>query len=311
VTDLNIDEQLPELSLIIPAYNEEAAIGDIVRRAEAVLSRCSSSWEVIVVSDCSTDGTAGVAAKAGARVICHPTNKGYGNALKSGISAARYTTVAIIDADGSYPPEELLLLAPFASRFDMVVGQRVGSHFSGGPFKRMGRWLQLFLVEFTTGTKVPDVNSGLRIFPRDTALNFFDTLCGGFSFTTSITLAMLMLGYTIKFVPVVYEARIGKSHVRYYRDTMRSLQIITHAILKYNPIKAFLTLSFVPLAGTCLSGLLSLTSLSLGHAVSAMWFGLVAVICLMTALIIFALGFVATTFFVARPSQVLPDRRNS
>jgi hypothetical protein len=218
--------------------------------------------------------------------------------------------VAIIDADGSYPPEDLRLLTPFASRFDMVVGQRSGYHFSGGPFKRAGRWLQLFLVEFTTGTKVPDVNSGLRIFPRDIALNFFDTLCGGFSFTTSITLAMLMLGYTIKFVPVTYEARIGKSHVRYYRDTLRSLQIITQAILKYNPIKAFMTLSFVPLAGMALTSALSLSALLLQHTVIAMWLGLIAVLFLMTALIIFALGLVATTVFTARPAHVLPEKRS-
>jgi len=310
VTELHTPGHLSGLSLIIPAYNEETAIGDIVRRAAAVLADSASSWEIIVVSDCSTDRTAELAAAAGARVINHPTNKGYGNALKSGISNAQYSTVAIIDADGSYPPEDLQLLAPFASRFDMVVGQRSGSHFSGGPFKRAGRWLQLFLVEFTTGTRVPDVNSGLRIFPRDIALNFFDTLCGGFSFTTSITLSMLMLGYTIKFVPVTYEARIGKSHVRYYRDTLRSLQIITHAILKYNPIKAFMTLSFIPLAGMSLAGLLSLAALLFQQTFAAMWLGLIAVLCLLTALLIFALGLVATSIFTARPAQGLPDRRS-
>jgi glycosyltransferase involved in cell wall biosynthesis len=310
VTELNAHGQLPGLSLIIPAYNEEAAIGDIVKRAAAVMADCATSWEIIVVSDCSTDTTAEIAAAAGARVIVHPTNKGYGNALKSGISNALYDMVAIIDADGSYPPEDLQILAPFASRFDMVVGQRCGVHFSGGPFKRAGRWLQLFLVEFTTGTKVPDVNSGLRIFPRDIALNFFDTLCGGFSFTTSITLSMLMLGYTIKFVPVAYEVRIGKSHVRYYRDTLRSLQIITHAILKYNPIKAFMTLSFVPLGCMALTAALSLSALLFQHAAAAMWLGLVSVLCLLTAMIIFALGLVATTLFVERPSHILPDRRS-
>jgi glycosyltransferase involved in cell wall biosynthesis len=310
VTEPVSQGRLPELSLIIPAYNEEAAIGDIVRRAAAVLAGCASAWEIIVVSDCSADRTAEIAASEGARVIVHPTNKGYGNALKSGISNALYGTVAIIDADGSYPPEELLRLAPFVDRFDMVVGQRVGSHFSGGAFKRAGRWLQLFLVEFTTGTKVPDVNSGLRIFPRDIALNFFDTLCGGFSFTTSITLSMLMLGYTIKFTPVTYEARVGKSHVRYYRDTLRSLQIITHAILKYNPIKAFMTLSFIPLSGMLLTGGLALAAAILQHPFSAMWLGLTAVLCLLASLIIFALGLVATSLFVARPAHVLPDRRN-
>jgi glycosyltransferase involved in cell wall biosynthesis len=310
VTELNTLGRLSELSLIIPAYNEEAAIGDIIRRAAEVLAGCASSWEIIVVSDCSTDRTDEIAASAGARVISHPTNKGYGNALKSGISNARFDTVAIIDADGSYPPEDLRILTPFASRFDMVVGQRCGVHFSGGPFKRAGRWLQLFLVEFTTGTRVPDVNSGLRIFPRDTALNFFDTLCGGFSFTTSITLSMLMLGYTIKFVPVTYEARIGKSHIRYYRDTLRSLQIITQAILKYNPIKAFMTLSFVPLAGMVFSGALALSALLFQHSATAMWLGLISVLCLLTALVIFALGLVATTVFSARPAHVLPDRRS-
>jgi hypothetical protein len=165
-------------------------------------------------------------------------------------------------------------------------------------------------VEFTTGTKVPDVNSGLRIFPRDIALNFFDTLCGGFSFTTSITLSMLMLDHTIKFVPVTYEARIGKSHVRYYRDTLRSLQIITHAILKYNPIKAFMTLSIVPLACMALTGALSLSALLFRQFTAAMFLGIVAVLCLLTALIIFALGLVATTVFVEQKPHILPDRRS-
>lgn len=310
MTKLDAPGHLSELSLIIPAYNEEAAIGDIVKRAAIVLDNCAVSWEIIVVSDCSTDRTAEIAAAAGARVIIHPTNKGYGNSLKSGISSAQFGEVAIIDADGSYPPEDLQLLIPFAAKFDMVVGQRCGLHFSGGPFKRAGRWLQLFLVEFTTGTRVPDVNSGLRIFPRDIALNFFDTLCGGFSFTTSITLSMLMLDHTIKFVPVTYEARIGKSHVRYYRDTLRSLQIITHAILKYNPIKAFMTLSILPLAGMALSGILSLSALLFRHSAAAMFLGLVAVLCLLTALIIFALGLVATTVFVEQRAHILPDRRS-
>lgn len=303
--------KLTELSLIIPAYNEEGAIGSVVSRATAVLNDCAGRWEIIVVSDCSADRTAEVAAGAGARVIVHPTNKGYGNALKTGISAAAFGTVAIMDADGSYPPEELRKLVPFADRFEMVVGQRSGVHFTGGPFKRAGRWLQLFLVEFTTGTKVPDVNSGLRIFHRDTALRFFDTLCGGFSFTTSITLAMLMLDYAIRFVPVTYESRVGRSHVRYYRDTMRSLQIITHAILKYNPIKAFLTLSFIPLALTFLFGSGALAALLFSRTGIALWFGVWSLICLMTALLIFALGMVATSRFVAHPPASQQERRNS
>jgi glycosyltransferase involved in cell wall biosynthesis len=300
---------LAELSLVIPAYNEEAAIGDIVSRAKAVLPRCAILWEIIVVSDCSTDTTAAVAASAGAQVIEHPLNKGYGNALKTGISSARFQTVAIIDGDGSYAPEDLAELARRAVHFDMVVGQRSGAHFSGGLFKRAGRWLQRFLVEFTTGTRIPDVNSGLRIFPRDAALSFFDTLCGGFSFTTSITLAMLMCGYTTVFVPVRYTVRVGTSHVDYFRDTLRSLQIITHAILKFNPIKAFLPISFVLLVSTLLCIPLAIGAAAGGSPLLALWFGTSAVLALMTAILVYALGLVATAVFVASPPGNTPDRR--
>jgi glycosyltransferase involved in cell wall biosynthesis len=303
------DERLAELSLIIPAYNEEGAIGDIVSRSASILSRCADMWEVIVVSDGSTDKTSIVAAAAGAHIIEHHINKGYGNALKAGICNAKYNTVAIIDADGSYSPEDLLLLIQHSAKFDMVVGQRSGVHFTGGPFKRAGRRLQLFLVEFTTGTKVPDVNSGLRIFPRETALGFFDDLCGGFSFTTSITLAMLMCRYTIKFVPVTYTVRAGKSHVNYYRDTLRSLQIITHAILKYNPIKAFLPISLFLLVLLIISVPLALTAFLLNQPLLALGLGVTAVASLMTALLIFALGLVATTVFVIHPATKTTEKR--
>jgi glycosyltransferase involved in cell wall biosynthesis len=303
------DKRLPELSLVIPAYNEEAAIGNIVSAATEILPHCACLWEIIVVSDCSTDSTAIIAEAAGGRVIEHPLNQGYGNALKTGISNARYNTVAIIDADGSYSPEDLLLLATHASGFDMIVGQRSGMHFSGGPIKKAGRWLQRFLVEFTTGTKIPDVNSGLRIFPRDAALGFFDTLCGGFSFTTSITLAMLMCGYTIKFVPVTYVDRIGRSHVNYFRDTLRSLQIITHAILKFNPIKAFLPISFILLILLAISAPLAIAAVILNYPLIALWFGITGTLCLMTALLVFALGLVATAVFVAHPATGMADKR--
>lgn len=305
------EKRLSGLSLVIPAYNEESAIGDVVSGACNILPLCACLWEVIVVSDCSTDATATVAATAGGRVIEHPLNKGYGNALKTGISNARYDTVAIIDADCSYKLEDILLLIRYAEDFDMVVGERSGMHFSGGTFKKAGRWLQRFLVEFTTGTKIPDVNSGLRIFPREAALGFFDTLCGGFSFTTSITLAMLMCGYTIKFVPVTYIDRIGKSHVNYFRDTLRSMQIITHAILKYNPIKAFLPISFLLIVLLFIAVPLALIAAFFNFPLTALWLAITGTLSLMTSLLIFALGLVATAVFVAHPAAGMDNRHKS
>jgi glycosyltransferase involved in cell wall biosynthesis len=230
----------PGVSLVIPAYNEEASIAAVVEHARQVLQTCVSRFEIIVVDDGSRDHTSELAEQAGARVVQHPYNRGYGNSLKSGISAARYEDVVICDADESYPLEELPLLLWDADRYHMIVGARQGAEFRGSFFKRIGRWLQLALVRFTVGTAVPDANSGFRLIKRSLAMRYFDFACSGFSFTTSITIALLCEQYCVKFVKVNYLKRTGRSHVRYLRDTARSLQIILQCMLRYNPIKAFL-----------------------------------------------------------------------
>jgi glycosyltransferase involved in cell wall biosynthesis len=237
----------PSVSLVIPAYNEEASIAAVVKKATDVLTECAGPFEIIVVNDGSTDTTGELAAAAGARVVTHPYNRGYGNSLKSGISAAQHENVVICDADQSYPLEELPLLLQDADRYDMIVGARQGSLFHGSLLKRVGRWLQLGLVRFTVGTAVPDANSGFRLFKRSLAMRYFDFVCSGFSFTTSITIALLCEQYCVKFVKINYLKRAGKSHVRYLRDTARSLQIILQCMLRYNPIKAFLAVGLFAL----------------------------------------------------------------
>ncbi len=286
---------LPGLTLIIPAYNEENAIAHTVTEGIRILDSIAQQWEIIVVSDASTDRTAELARQAGARVLDHPTNMGYGNSIKTGIVAARHRLIAITDADGSYPLEALEELARAATRYDMAVGQRVGKQFYGGCVKNLGRQLQLFLVQFACGLKIPDVNSGLRIFPRHYAMRHFDTICGGFSFTTSITLSMLLTGMKVAYIPIDYKCRIGKSHVRYFRDTLRSLQIIISAILKYNPIKMFLLLTLLP----ALAALCSLGLGGLAYARGAMTLFLGSMILCagsaMTACVLLGLGFLSVT----------------
>jgi glycosyltransferase involved in cell wall biosynthesis len=235
------------VSLVIPAYNEEASIVSVVEKASAVLRNCANRFEVIVVDDGSSDRTGELAEQAGARVVTHPYNRGYGNSLKSGIFAARYEDVVICDADQSYPLDSLPLLLQDADRYHMIVGARQGALFHGSFFKRIGRWLQLWLVRFTVGTAVPDANSGFRLFKRSLAMRYFDFVCSGFSFTTSITIALLCEQYCVKFVKINYLKRAGKSHVRYLRDTARSLQIILQCMLRYNPIKAFLAVGLFSL----------------------------------------------------------------
>src|SRR5262249_35146220 len=194
----------PAVSLVIPAFEEESSIAAVVEDAGAVLHACADRYEIIVVDDGSRDRTGELAARAGARVVTHPYNRGYGNALKSGISAARYEDVVICDADQSYPLEQLPLLLRDSDRYDMIVGARHGAQFHGPFFKRIGRWLQLGLVRFTVGTPVPDANSGFRLLKRSLAVRYFDFVCSGFSFTTSITIALTCEQCCVKFVPIDY-----------------------------------------------------------------------------------------------------------
>lgn len=248
----------PGVSLVIPAYDEESSIVAVVAQADAVLRTCADHYEIVVVDDGSGDRTGELAARAGARVVTHPYNRGYGNSLKSGISAARYEDVVICDADQSYPLGQLPLLLEDADRYHMIVGARRGKRFHGSLFKRIGRCLQLALVRFTVGSAIPDANSGFRLVKRTLAMRYFDFVCSGFSFTTSITIALLCEQYCVKFVPIDYLKRTGRSHVRYLRDTARSLQIILQCMLRYNPIKAFLAVGLFALAPMLLFVALSL-----------------------------------------------------
>jgi hypothetical protein len=276
------------VSVVIPAYNERASVEAVVARAREVLADCAPAYEVIVVDDGSTDFTGELASRAGARVVTHPHNLGYGNSLRSGITAARYEDVIICDADQSYPLDQIPWLLREADRYQMVVGARQGSHFHGSFFKRVGRALQLALVRFTVGTPVPDANSGFRLIKRSLAIRYFDFVCSGFSFTTSITIAMLCEQRLVKFIPVPYFRREGSSHVRYFRDTARSLQIIVQCMLRYNPIKAFLALSAAAVPPMAL--FLGLALLRAEFLLGAGLFGAVALLTLAMGMLAYACG---------------------
>ncbi len=232
------------ISIVIPALNEDNSIGDVVRRCRDVFDR--NGWtdaEVVVVNDGSTDQTGAIAADAGARVVSHPIALGYGRSLKDGILAARHETLAICDADGTYPVERIPeLLAEYERGFDMVVGARQGRHLDPHPGKRWLRRILQALVEFTAGGAIADINSGMRVFSRRTTIEYFKYLCNTFSFTTSLTLAFMMTGRAVGYVPIDYQARAGQSKVRLLRDSLRTLQFILEAILFWNPIKIFLLL---------------------------------------------------------------------
>ncbi|MBF0342328.1 MAG: glycosyltransferase family 2 protein [Magnetococcales bacterium] len=276
------------ISFIIPALNEGAAIAATVDSClEVARKHGLEPAEVVVVDDGSGDGTGEMAALHGARVIRHPIPGGYGNALKKGILSASYDTIVILDADGTYPVDRVPdLLARYRMGFDMVVGQRTGAHYRESSFKSPLRAILRMLVEFTTGQKIPDVNSGLRVFSRQTILSYLPRLCNTFSFTTSLTLAYYMTGKFVDHLPIDYYSRHGKSKVRLLRDSLRTMQYIIEAILYYNPLKIFLLMSLFCLvlsvffiAGAFFTKIVSFFILGLGN--------------IFMALLIFSMGLLA------------------
>jgi glycosyltransferase involved in cell wall biosynthesis len=237
------------VSVLIPAFNEAAAIQQAVKGVQKALTQAAIDHEIIVIDDGSTDETAAEAEAAQATVLRHPVNRGYGRALKTGLRRAAGDIIAIVDADGSYPAEALPGLVARMDVFDMVVGARQGVHYRGSRAKWLGRLALQRMVLFVTGVRVPDVNSGLRVFRKQIALDHIDQIGNGFSFTTTLTLAMLLEGHFVEYVPVAYYQRIGATKVRLRKDVLRTMQILTTAILAYNPIKLFLLLCYAAALG--------------------------------------------------------------
>jgi glycosyltransferase involved in cell wall biosynthesis len=269
------------ISVVLPAFNEAATIGRTLEGVRRALDGTRlGPYEIIVVDDGSTDGTAELASAAGARIVRHPANSGYGRALKDGITAARYDTIVILDADDTYPTEAIpRLIAELERGYDLVVGARTGIHYRGGWFKAPLRALLTSLAEFTTGQRIADVNSGLRAFRRSTTLPYFPQLCDTFSFTTSMTLAYMLTGRFVQHMPIEYFDRVGTTKVHLFRDSLRTLQYIVQSIVYYNPVKLFLLL-----AGLCLA--CGLVAASLGNS-------LLGGLAVLTAIVVFGLGLVA------------------
>ena len=276
------------ISVVIPALNEKDAIGATVTGVSQVLVAAGLvPFEIVVVDDGSQDETGEEAVRAGARVVRHPHNVGYGRSLKDGIQAAIYDTIAICDADGTYPAAAIPeLVRLYQVGFDMVVGERHGPHHRQSVMKSSLRLLLRFLVEWTAGRRIPDINSGMRVFSRAAAIKYFPHLCETFSFTTSMTLAYMMTHRFVTYHRIEYFERIGETKVRLFKDSLRTLQYVVEAIVYYNPLKLFLLGSLVCLIA---AALMFAISLSFGIVTGVM----LAVGTTMVAIIMLGLGMLA------------------
>lgn len=233
----------PTFSVVVPCYNEEAAIEDTVELIhESIKERLG--YEIVVVDDGSTDETSAILQNISGRyhnlkIINHHRNRGYGAALKTGIRAARGEYMVITDADGTYPNHRIGEFVELCQDHDMVVGARTGENVTYSQLRAFPKFFLKKWVSWLAGSDVPDINSGFRVFRKDVAEQYFRILPDQFSFTITITLAMMTNYRRVQYIPIDYKSRIGRSKIKPIRDTARFIVLILRTGTYFAPVRAF------------------------------------------------------------------------
>ncbi len=235
----------PILSVVIPAYNESQTISNLLA-ATLDLAR-SQNWEIIVVNDGSTDGTSEQVLKCvdgrHLKLISHKRNRGYGASLKTGIRACGASRVATMDSDGQHDPNDLVKLLHLADEYDLVVGARAKPIHSP-PLRMPGKWVLKWLADYLSAQKIPDLNSGLRIFRTDLLKKYLHLCPDGFSFSTTTTLIFLNRGYAVAYEPITIRPRSkgGKSTVK-VSTGFATVILILRIMSLFQPLRIYIPAS--------------------------------------------------------------------
>jgi len=232
-------QESPLLSIIIPAYNEAGAIASTL---DTIHGLNLASFELLVIDDGSTDGTAAVAKAAGARVVSHPYNIGNGAAVKTGIRSSRGKVLLFMDGDGQHDPKDIPRLVSLIDRYHMIVGAR-----SRGSETHWHRDLANFVyntfASFVADFPIHDLTSGMRVMRREDAIRFCDMFPNRFSYPTTSTLAFIRSGRSVAYLPIKTSYRVGSSKIRILSDGFEFLIIITKIAMSFSPLRVFLPVS--------------------------------------------------------------------
>ncbi len=281
------NQNINGISVVVPVYNEGKSIDSTILTLNSVMVSTGVDFEIIFVNDGSSDNSGDVLKNKVdlIKLVEHRSNRGYGAALKSGIRIAKYEIIVITDADGTYPNEIIPDLINKIYKKDMIVGARTGAKVAIPLIRKPAKWFLNKLANYLSGIKIPDLNSGLRVMRKNIIKKYFHLLPDGFSFTTTITLAMASDSYQIEYVPIDYLKRDGKSKIRPIHDTLNFIQLIVRTILYFNPLKVFMPIGLI------------LISLSFGLLMYRIFvdlaFGVTIIVLFLAGIQLLALGIIA------------------
>lgn len=234
------------VSIVVPIYNEARSVEETIVQLKQAMDNSDFKYEIIAVNDKSKDRSGEILeGLKGIRVVHHVVNKGYSASLKTGIKAAKGDWIAITDADGTYPVGDLPKLLEYIDRYDMVVGARVGKHVNIPLLRRPAKWFLNKIANYIAGRRIPDLNSGLRVFRKSLALEFWKLFPERFSFTITITMAALTNSYDVKYIPINYYKRQGKSTIHPIKDFAGFNRLLLKMMLFFKPLKVFVPLSAI------------------------------------------------------------------
>ncbi len=237
------------ISIILPIYNEEKSIKATITDIKNTCEQNGINYEIIAVNDCSKDNSAAILETIpNIRLIHHKINQGYGAALKTGIKNAKGEWILITDVDGTYPNQDILRLISQLPDYDMVVGSRTGAMVKIPFFRRPAKAFLNKFTSYLSGHKIVDINSGLRVFKKSIVEKYWSLFPDRFSFTSTLTMVCFTKGYLVKYLPIDYFQREGKSNIK-PRNFLDFLNLVIKLSLFFKPIKVFGPISLVILLG--------------------------------------------------------------
>ena len=237
----------PTLTIILPMYNEAATIKTVLQTLLDMMDTqlAHVPFELIVVDDGSSDGSAEQVRQLEdnrLRVQQHPYNIGNGAAIKTGIRLAQGKFVLLMDADGQHKPSDIPRLLEHTDRYDMVVGARTRESDTA-VHRDIANTVYNTFASYVCGRKIEDLTSGFRVIKTDIAKSMVYMLPNTFSYPTTITLAVVRSGYSLKYIPIVAQKRVGKSKIKLLRDGSRFFLILFKIATLFSPLKIFVPAS--------------------------------------------------------------------